>query len=955
MDPLVPVLPNATPKAWPADEVEPGRARYVSLSDALSLEWPNDAHVQLCSVPSIPHRLKKEALSKHPDGVPMVARFFDCDLHGVPAAEVDAWWTGERPKFDRLGDAYPGTIVYRTRGGARIVGTLPEPIIIRTEADGKRWATAYQRHGLHLAREFGIVVDFACSDWTRLFRLPHATRDRKAGPERREIIGDPKAIGSWTYRPDDSTLAADLETAERLRADFESAHPDAKVNPYSSIARTLRDMVNPRPAASVRAPAPTFTGGESARARKALELECAGVASAPEGFRNPALNSAAWKLGRLVNAGELDEGLVVRSLVDAADRCGEIRDYGEAAVKATIQSGLTAGKRNLPSIPLRQGSASHARRDPAPVATDEPPPEWNEDGEIIGAPPELEEPAIDARPEIVISTDAARDVDAAIDALVAGGADVFQRGSLLVRVTRDASKLAGTVRPKGTPTITRMPSPRLAELLATHAKWIAVRVKGGEKKKTRMLPPGRVVQQIEARGEWPGIRPLEGIVESPVLRPDGTILEAPGYDAATGLIFEPSGTFDPVSEKPTQGDACRACAELLEAVSDFSFVGDAHRTAWLAAILTPLARYSFEGPAPLTHVDASVRGSGKTFLARIVGRIVSGREPFALPQVTDQEEERKRITSIAMQGDRLVLLDNVTHLGSPALEAALTSTYWQDRVLGSSESVRLPLLVTWISTGNNAVIRGDMIRRINLVRLEPDCEQPEQRTGFRHPDLFRWVADNRPRLVRAALTILRAYHAAGRPRVELTPWGSYEGWSAAVRAPLVFAGMPDPYETRVKLEEGDNEAGTLGALLEGWQEIGKAHGDRRDALTASAAMGILQRSEGGYPLLRGALAELAEGSRPMTPRDLGYILRRYRSRLCRGKRLDCAQDRNGVALWYVTGTPSHGAGDEGDCGVSLPLTRERNSDPPPLAQKSQPAGGLGIPRNRPHHPQEGAQ
>lgn len=386
----LPVLLNAKVPAWPAEKGSPPRIEYVSQSDAMTRDWSFDAHFAAYSVPTIPHRLRKAALEQLPDGVQMVAFVFEVDEHNLDpdSAEYSAWQTTEYIKIDHLerwttkaGKRHPGFYFYQTRHGHRCVYLLPKPFVIRNEADGDRWRLFYQRCALYLFREFNIKVDTGCSDWTRLYRLPHATRYPKEGPEVCDTTGDPSAIGVWDYVPE--SVKDDLETAEQMKAEFTAESPAAK-NPYAPIVRTLRALLEPTPHKPAPAPTPSYTGGESRRARVALERECEGVASAPKGTRNPTLNVAAVKLGHYVASGELDEGLVVRSLVDAADRCGEIRDYGEAQVRRTIQSGLTAGKRNLPTTPLRQGSASHQR------TTEEPPPDWNEDDEIIEAPPEME-------------------------------------------------------------------------------------------------------------------------------------------------------------------------------------------------------------------------------------------------------------------------------------------------------------------------------------------------------------------------------------------------------------------------------------------------------------------------------------------------------------------------------------------------------------------------------------
>ena len=64
-----------------------------------------------------------------------------------------------------------------------------------------------------------------------------------------------------------------------------------------------------------------------------------------------------------------------------------------------------------------------------------------------------------------------------------------------------------------------------------------------------------------------------------------------------------------------------------------------------------------------------LKNAGKT---GIFGEVVAGRPMARMAPATKEDEERKRITAIAVAGDPLVLIDNVTGLlGTAALDAAL--------------------------------------------------------------------------------------------------------------------------------------------------------------------------------------------------------------------------------------------------------------------------------------------
>src|SRR3546814_7344184 len=86
-----------------------------------------------------------------------------------------------------------------------------------------------------------------------------------------------------------------------------------------------------------------------------------------------------------------------------------------------------------------------------------------------------------------------------------------------------------------------------------------------------------------------------------------------------------------------------------------------------------------------------------------------------------------------------------------------------------------------------------------------------------------WISDVcSSDLVAAALTVARAYMAAGCPN-ELAPLASVECWSRVVRSALVWLGKADPCETMKAARDNDPIVSALGALLHAWHDaIGQA-------------------------------------------------------------------------------------------------------------------------------------
>jgi hypothetical protein len=429
-------------------------------------------------------------------------------------------------------------------------------------------------------------------------------------------------------------------------------------------------------------------------------------------------------------------------------------------------------------------------------------------------------------------------------------------------------------------------------------------------------PPEWCVQAVAARGQWRGIRPLRNVISAPVLRPDGSICAEPGYDPATSLLYCPGEDRFVVNPAPSRDEALSAINLLEDIVCDFPFASDQHRAAWVAGVLTPLARFAFEGPAPLFLIDKNIRGCGGTLLADLIGLIVAGRPMSRFSNPASDDEARKRITAIALGGDPLVCIDNIAgDFGGPSLDAALTATSWSDRILGRSEIVTLPLSATWYGTGNNIIIGADTARRVCHVRLDSAEEKPEERTGFRYPDLRRHVHNHRAELLVAGLTILAAYVQAGRPRHGLRPWGSFEGWSDLVREAIVWLGRCDPADTRDELSKaGDTEAANLAALIEGWDELDP---DRR-GLTVAQALRKIAEEPLGHEALRSAIDDLCDGK--VDGRRLGKVLQRYRRRVVGGRALDRPEERkkNG-RLWRVISA----GGDNGDKGDNVSSLRGR--------------------------------
>lgn len=120
---------------------------------------------------------------------------------------------------------------------------------------------------------------------------------------------------------------------------------------------------------------------------------------------------------------------------------------------------------------------------------------------------------------------------------------------------------------------------------------------------------------------------LRGLITSPTLLRDGSVLETPGYHAGSGLFFEPDGTdFPSIPRRPTRDDAPAALAPIDDLLEECALVDATDRSVALAMILTGLVRRDLEA-ALLFGLTARTSGTGKSFLASVAAFMATGRKP----------------------------------------------------------------------------------------------------------------------------------------------------------------------------------------------------------------------------------------------------------------------------------------------------------------------------------------
>lgn len=529
----------------------------------------------------------------------------------------------------------------------------------------------------------------------------------------------------------------------------------------------------------------------------------------------------------------------------------------------------------------------------------------------VHSPPQ-EPPQTDNRPVIRTNVELHEQGDAAVRALAADP-ELYQQAGHLVRVVRVDPSCATPDRPDGTPEIRRVEVETLREQLSRYAMWEKFHAK--DQTWHRCDPPPAVAAAVRKRGQWFGIRPLEAITESPALRPDGSILSTPGYDAPTRVLYLPTQTFPGVRERPTREHARRALEALQEPFAEVPFERPEHLFVPVAALLTILARPAIRGAVPAFGFNSPVAGAGKSLVVQVISAIATGRwsEPNTYP--ADPVELEKSLGAEALSGAPIIDFDNIEDPveGGPLLKAITAKDKVRLRVLGMSAKISARWRAVVLLGGVGLVIGRQMSRRVLLATIAPREERPELRTGFKHPDLAAWALEDRGRLLAGGLTLMRAFMLAmaeGEDRPATATLGSFEDWSRLVAQAIVWAGGPDVTQCRPSAASGgeDPETAALRVLLQNWNTLASPRG-----LSAKGALELLypdgrklsavESKADGWGAVREALEELCptRGLIPPTSHQVGAKFRKLKGRWVGGKCLANRDDTEGkeVAKWAV--------------------------------------------------------
>ena len=635
----------------------------------------------------------------------------------------------------------------------------------------------------------------------------------------------------------------------------------------------------------------------------ALRDEVEKIRTSVPGNRNATINTSAFVIGQLVAGGEINESMARAALLDAAMIVSDKSIQYEAEhIERSLSDGMKT-PRTAPE-PTRRYAAPHRPASAAITTQQEAVPTPIDDADIRKMMSARPTPTPGERVTIQIRGGGlSEEATLSEAAIIAADMSIYQRGDTLNRPV--VEEVAATHdRKTHIARLVAVDQHHLTDCMCQAAAY--ERYDGRSESYKRINPPPELARIILARqGTWKFPR-IVGVITTPTLRPDGSLLAEPGYDAATRLLLVEPPLLPPIPDRPTREDAIGSLERLLDLLSEFPFVSGGSRSVALSALITPVVRAAFT-VSPMHIVKASTPGSGKSFLLDVVAAIAIGRPMPVMAAGRTEEEFEKRLGAALLAGQPLISVDNCNaDLGGDALCQIVERPIVDIRILGKSERVSVEARSTLFATGNNIRLVGDMTRRVIVCSLDANMERPEGRRFAGNP--VSTVLADRGRYVADALIVCRAYIAAGRPAVA-SPLGSFEGWSNLVRSTLIWLGEDDPVGTMAAAREEDPFVQAMRAVYGAINaavgtnhpltsaELIKLASEKITRMTGDGDYHDTPEQEWKHPDLREALLMAAGKNGFIDPRLLGNWFGRHKGRIASNLRLDGVANEKSAKWW----------------------------------------------------------
>jgi DNA polymerase I-like protein with 3'-5' exonuclease and polymerase domains len=131
------------------------------------------------------------------------------------------------------------------------------------------------------------------------------------------------------------------------------------------------------------------------------------------------------------------------------------------------------------------------------------------------------------------------------------------------------------------------------------------------------------------------------------------------------------------------------------------------------------------------------------------------------------------------------------HVNSKALEQAITSKYWEDRILGVNENRVFPNEIEFSMSANvGASWPADLDLRMVKIKLFLPGENPNARQ-FKHADLHKWAKERRGSILSFLAAMVQRWENAGRPDGP-TSFASFPEWAKVIGGIMLACNLGDP-------------------------------------------------------------------------------------------------------------------------------------------------------------------
>ena len=365
--------------------------------------------------------------------------------------------------------------------------------------------------------------------------------------------------------------------------------------------------------------------------------------------------------------------------------------------------------------------------------------------------------------------------------------------------------------------ITPLDRGRLRILLTTLSSWY----KPGDEARTEVPLPFDLLESVlkASAKELDHLPEISGLHPGVMLKPDGEVVSAKGFDKNTGWFFLKETAVPPVPEIPTESDLALAREYLDSVYHEFLFRSRADYENNLASVFSAMLRPSLSGPFPILAVQKNSPRTGGSFLQRINGIAAFGAEPKVYPAPARAEEMEKLHKTIVKESPLYAVIDNVAPGADFVSEFLLSATSGNGtaafRDLGSLNQVERDVTTQFCVNGNHLKIAADVCGRVVVTNILAQKPWQELKFSRQKDELIRYAEEMHAKLVWAFAVFLKNWISLGRPSPPPLPGNlsEYPEWFSTIAGSLYAAGFSRVLSNLGEVQTGDNEAETEGCEL----------------------------------------------------------------------------------------------------------------------------------------------